>query len=47
MRGEADWLKQEEKKELRHWALSESVSMREPLEVREGIEEEFFRSDFT
>ena len=45
--GGAEELKHEEKKELRHQALSESDSKIVPLAESDGIEEVVRRRDFT
>ena len=46
-RGGAEELKQEEKKELRHWALSRSDSMWEPFDDRVGMQEVDLRRNLT
>ena len=46
-RGGAEELKHDEKKELRHCALSEFDSTGESLERRVGMEEDDFRRDLT
>ena len=46
-RGGAEELKHEEKKELRHWALSRSDSMGEPFDDRVGMQEVDLRRDLT
>ena len=46
-RGGIEVLKQDEKKLLRHYALSRSDSVIEPLDTRVGIEEEELRRDLT
>ena len=43
----AEELKQEEKKELRHWALSRSDSMGEPFDDRVGMHEVDLQRDLT
>ena len=46
-KGGVEVLKQDEKKELRHWALSEFDSAGELFEGRVGIEEDDLRRDLT